>query len=344
MKLWKNATQVFRRVKEDGIGQGATYLKRRTIAKLKGYPHIITFEAAAACNVRCSFCYIYKMPLVSERKFLPLATFQKVVEETEHFLQEISLHWRGEPLLNKELPDMVLFASEHGIRSNFSSNGQLLTEDLARAMVCNRLNCITICLDGMTQEVYGLHRCGGDMNRLIENINTLVHVRSTAHSRYPRVQLQMIVTKKNQHQIEEFRTAARKLGVDSAHLMSLFVDRTADDAFVRSIDDEFFVGSDIEGLSRYFVDEKGEPRLYGSDMQCPQDAKYPVVSADGRLVGCCYDIFLKHAFGNCEKDSFMSLWERPDYENFRRQCMMPRKLEICKNCIPGNREWAHTLF
>ncbi len=345
MKLLTNVAQAIARCRDDGLKGCARYVKRRAIAKQKGYPHTITFEASSVCNLRCVFCYIMKAPIERGRKFLPLGTFKKVVDESRHFLEEAMLHWRGEPLLNKDMPDMVLFASERGIRSSFSTNGLLLTKELSRRLIFNRLACITFCLDGVTQDVYGLHRCGGDLDVLLQNIRDLVGLKKTMRSRYPRVDLQMIVTKKNQHQVDAFGKLARGLGVDSAYLMSLFIDKTArEDEFVKRMEEEFFVESGQEGLSRYFLDEAGKVTLYGAATLCPQDAKYPVVTCDGDVVGCCYDIFLTYNFGNCERDSFPALWENSRYARFRKDEMMARRLAICKNCMPKNREWTYRLF
>jgi MoaA/NifB/PqqE/SkfB family radical SAM enzyme len=154
----------------------------------------------------------------------------------------------------------------------------------------------------------------------------------------------MIVTKKNQHQIAGFESLARRLGVDGAYLMSLFIDRTADEEFVKRMETELFVQPGKEGLSRYFLDEAGRMRMYGADTLCPQDAKYPVITCDGDLIGCCYDIFLQHNFGNCLERSFVSLWGERRYADFRKGRMMPRRLDLCKNCMPRSREWRHRLF
>ncbi|MDD5438635.1 MAG: radical SAM protein [Candidatus Omnitrophica bacterium] len=333
-----------KKIREEGIREGVSYIKKRAVSKWHGYPHTISFEAAAACNLRCAFCYIYKNPLVCKRPLLPLATFQKVIAETDHFLEEVMLHWRGDPLLNKELPAMVRFASERGVRPGFSTNGVLLNGNTAKELIDGRLNRIILCLDGITKDVYDAHRCGGDFDAVIENINRLVSLKRMSHSRLPIVQLQMVVTKKNQHQIEGFEQLARKLGADSAHIMSLFIDRTAPEDFVRAMEDEFFVATDKTGFARYFRDDKGAIQMYNVDTPCPQDARYPIISTDGDLVICCYDIFIKDNFGNCEKEPFTKLWNAARFRDFRGNVMMKRKLGICKNCMPKYMEWSYRLF
>jgi len=344
MDVHKNILQIARYAKERGLGEGLRYVKRRAIAKLNDLPHTITFEPASVCNINCAFCYILKAPIDRGGKFLPFETFKKVIDDTEAFLQEVMLHWRGEPLMNKKVPDMVLYASKKGIRSSMSTNGLLLSRDMACALIENALAYITICVDGTDQDVYDLHRCGGRLDILLENIAGMVQAKREKRSRYPYINLQMIVTKKNEHQIGEFERLARRIGADGACLMSLFIDRTADHGFVRHIEESYFVSADQEGVSRYFVDNKGGIRLYNLDTVCPQDAKYPLVTCDGDVVGCCYEIFLKHRFGNVRERSFISIWNDRRFVEFRKNVMMRRTLDMCQNCMPKYREWTHRLF
>jgi len=332
--------------KKEGIRRGCTYIRKRAIAKTNGYPNTLTFETAAVCNIRCVFCYIYKNPpVVCKRPFLPLELFKKVVSETEHFLEDVVLHWRGEPLLNKDLPLMVRFATERGIRANFNTNALALTEERSKALIDAKLAQMIICMDGVTKDVYETHRCGSDFETVVGNVARLVELKRQMRSRLPQVKLQMTVTKKNQHQTEGFEKLARKLGVDSAHLLSLYIDHTAPEAFVKSMVDDYFVDSGEPGLSRYFVDDKGKMRMYScQDTSCPQDARWPIITTDGDICECCYDTFIKNSFGNCEKRSFTELWNDPGYRDFRRTVMMNRKLAICKNCFPKYREWVRRLF
>ncbi len=344
MNIRNNLKKIITKCREDGFKSAYRYFKRRAKARENGLPNTIAFESSSVCNINCSFCYIVKAPLNQGRRFLPLETFKKVVDETKDFLQEVMLHWRGDPLLNKNLPDMVLFATEHDIKSSLSTNGMALSKDISGRLIDNRLGKITICLDGTTREVYALHRCGGDLGALLDNINNLVTLKRKARSKYPYIDLQMIVTKKNQHQIDDFKMLAKKLGADGAYLMSLFIDRTAEPGFVKKMEEEFFIQRDEKGLSRYFRDEAGGISLHNVDTPCPQDARYPLVTCNGDLIGCCFDIFLKNKFGNCNDTNFVSLWRERSYADFRKGVMMPRRLDVCKNCMPKNREWTKRLF
>jgi MoaA/NifB/PqqE/SkfB family radical SAM enzyme len=344
MKFRKNLAQVTERIKNHGTRNALTYLKRRVIAKATGLPNTIVFETASVCNLKCSFCYIVKAELKKGPGQMPLSTFKKVVSETGHFLQEVMLHWRGEPLLNKDLPAMVQFASQKGINSSLSTNGQLLTRDIAKDLISNRLTHLTVCVDGTTEEVYGLHRCGGSLELLLNNIDFLITQKKKAHSIYPKVVLQMIVTKKNHHQIEEFKKTAKKLDCDGAYLMSLFIDKMGDKKYAETVENEFYMDLKAEGLSRYFLDENGTTHLYNVATLCPQEARFPIITSGGELAVCCYDIFLKNTFGNCNTESFTSLWNAKKYVDFRNKIMMPRKLGMCMNCMPTGRKWTQKVF
>jgi wyosine [tRNA(Phe)-imidazoG37] synthetase (radical SAM superfamily) len=82
------------------------------------------------------------------------------------------LHFQGEPLLHKQLGEMISYARESRIYTELSTNANLLPavfDSLQNAMP----NKIIISLDGLNQESYNKYRVNGDINKVFEALTLL---------------------------------------------------------------------------------------------------------------------------------------------------------------------------
>jgi MoaA/NifB/PqqE/SkfB family radical SAM enzyme len=108
-----------------------------------GLPIAVDVELTNRCNASCNFCPREQTP---HQGFMAPATFdQALVRAEEYHRVAVSLfpesHFNltfcgmGEPLLHPNLPDYVSRVAQTGILPALSSNGSLLTEDKATALL-----------------------------------------------------------------------------------------------------------------------------------------------------------------------------------------------------------------
>ena len=57
-----------------------------------------------------------------------------------------------------------------------------------------------------------------------------------------------------------------------------------------------------------------------------------VITSDGDVVICCFDVHGKYCLGNAIKDSLKDIWDSKEYVDFREDYMKKRKLPICTFC------------
>ncbi len=106
--------------------------------------------------------------------------FKKIVDECAERRpgMSVALHKDGEPLLHPNFVDMVRYASDQGIWSQFHTNGTFLTEDVqAQLLQIPRLKKVVVSVYGNDEEEYSrvTQRKGqfdvvtGHMVKLIEN-------------------------------------------------------------------------------------------------------------------------------------------------------------------------------
>jgi cyclic pyranopterin phosphate synthase len=124
------------------------------------------------CNLHCLYCH----PLVWEQSEPP-GTIS--VEEVRHFLSAMRMlgldavrFTGGEPLVRKELPQMLEAARAAGIPDIAITTNGMLFKRKARDLVAAGLRRINVSMDSVTPEVFKAMTRGGDVGRVWEAIET----------------------------------------------------------------------------------------------------------------------------------------------------------------------------
>lgn len=118
------------------------------------------------CNFKCVFCAQSLGPKALQQRYnydskekMEWATFQRTVEQSQRFVKPyklLSFMGHGEPLLHRELPEMVKLAKEAGIaeRIEIITNGSLLTPDLSDRLIKAGITNVRVSLEGLSQQAY----------------------------------------------------------------------------------------------------------------------------------------------------------------------------------------------
>ena len=80
-------------------------------------------EITNSCNMNCSFCHGTRRP---PRK-MSIDEFRTVCERLRGVTEYIYYHLMGEPLLHRDLPEMIGIATARGFKSAITTNGTLLS-------------------------------------------------------------------------------------------------------------------------------------------------------------------------------------------------------------------------
>lgn len=132
----------------------------------------IRVSVTPRCNLHCLYCH----PLGWEQSEPP-GTIS--VEDTRHFLQAMQLlglesvrFTGGEPLVRKELPQMIAVASELGIPDIAITTNGLLFKRKAKELLSAGLKRINLSMDAVTPEVFRSMTRGGQVEKVWEAIET----------------------------------------------------------------------------------------------------------------------------------------------------------------------------
>ena len=155
-------------------------------------PEIVQIESTNICNAKCVFCprdEMHRAQGVMSREL-----FRKVVDEcVELGITHVRMHNYGEAFLDRYLTEKVRYAKEKGIKEvGMISNGSLLTEKVARAVIEAGLDAINISVDAGGKEVFEQTRIGLNYDKVIANIERLVRIRGELGRRRPKLILSFV--------------------------------------------------------------------------------------------------------------------------------------------------------
>jgi MoaA/NifB/PqqE/SkfB family radical SAM enzyme len=106
--------------------------------------------------------------------------FEQLIDECARFgCKEVHLHNFGEPLLDKKLEQRVASAKQKGLKKvKIFSNGSLLSEKRAEALIDAGLDEIKISFDGATRQEFERIRTPLKFDEVVGNIKRLVTLRN----------------------------------------------------------------------------------------------------------------------------------------------------------------------
>ncbi len=115
----------------------------------------VNFHLVKHCPMACNFCYARFEDVIRDTKVsalgLPTSQGRKVVTELASLGFEKINFAGGEPLLRKDLPELIRYAKSLGLVTSIISNGQLITADWIKS-VYGHLDQIGISVDSALPE------------------------------------------------------------------------------------------------------------------------------------------------------------------------------------------------
>lgn len=168
------------------------------------------------CNLRCVMCH-YSNESIAMRPAKRIAPeqFAAFFDPIAPLTRDVMLSCGDEPLMSPHFETIIrdLAARDPDVRIFFCTNGMLLSERIAEAIVAANVYMVVFSFDGVTSETLHRIRVGSDYRRIIKNILGLRRAR-TGKSR-PRFVFNFVMMESNIHEAPEFVRLVRLLGGDT---------------------------------------------------------------------------------------------------------------------------------
>ena len=114
------------------------------------------------------------------------ATYKHIVDQIEGNVQFLSLASRGEPLICKDLPEMLDYSIGKFLNLKINTNASLLTEALCHTLLNGAVRTVVFSADAAEEPLYSRMRVNGNLKRVLQNIERFQNIRET---QYPQTKL-----------------------------------------------------------------------------------------------------------------------------------------------------------
>ncbi len=164
---------------------------------LKKRPVVLSHEINSRCNLKCSFCDYWRY----ERDELDTDEIFYLLEQAKSFGILFYNVWATEPLLRKDLPDILEHAHKLGMTTSLITNGLLLEN---RIDELDHLDYLSISLDSIKslEEIRGIR-----FNTVLPGI---IKARDKLNKE---ILINCVLSKKNLEDVEDLVKLAKDLGM-----------------------------------------------------------------------------------------------------------------------------------
>lgn len=285
-------------------------------------PFTVILDSSEVCNFKCNYCfrsekndsawgYAIKNNMMGEEIFR-LAVSQ--IQQFPDSVRQISLSHQGEPLANRNLPWMVRFIKEKGIKGRISihTNGSLLTPSYIRELAESEIDRVIISLQGLSSEKYQ-SVCGYKIcfEEFYDNLKYFYEI------------------KKNTQICIKIMDMALDEGEEETfyEMFSPIADRVFVEKVIHIWKEKDYFNSDKDeklAFNKYgmgFPAQKVCPLIFHTIVVLPNGDVYP-----------CTQLLQEEKLGNIQEKTLLELWNcEARKEMLRKQCRLDTP-EICVDC------------
>jgi radical SAM protein with 4Fe4S-binding SPASM domain len=278
---------------------------------LHPFPTRIHVEPTNICNLDCLFC-----PYSQQTRrggYMGVGLFRKIVDECVGRDVTLWLHFLGEPLLNRDLPNLVAYAKEQSIpQVGLSTNAFFLTPQIGEHLIRAGLDRLECSVDGFDRASYLHLRRSTRFDRVVANIKGFLRLKREVGADRPALSIQFMKTPGILENLPAIRAFWKPwLGKRD---------------FIMTIEDISFAGT------------MRDPKRARLREPCPWLWRYLVILWNGDVVTCASDYDGKRVMGNLLEQSLLDVWHGDAYRELRRKHAQGRFAEtgICHGCD----DWA----
>ena len=111
---------------------------------------VVVWNITRRCNLKCLHCYAHARNIPFDNELTTIEG-KKLIDDLAGFGVPVLLISGGEPLVRKDLPELAAYAVGKGMRAVISTNGTLITPQMAGTLKEIGLSYVGISLDGMEE-------------------------------------------------------------------------------------------------------------------------------------------------------------------------------------------------
>ena len=329
-------------------------------AAMEALPPMVFIEVTNRCNLLCETCprtYFTREPL----RTLTFDEFRRIADQFPK-MRRCTLHGIGEPLLNRELPEMIAYLKQRGVEVLFNSNGTLLTPAWQEALARSGLDQFRCSIDGARPETYAAIRGADLLHKVVAGLTGLAQTKARLGTATPWVSIWCVATRENIVELPELVRLAARAGVPEVYLqrMVFFAGDAAEQygmarhdlaIFDSALNQQEAIIAQCEVLSaelgiafhasgaRDLRDSLAaqRPAEAAPWRACMRPWTTAYVTANGNCLPCCISPFSTADYdsllmGNLFERPFAEIWNDAAYRTFRTRLLSTEPNHACASC------------
>lgn len=282
-------------------------------------PLRVLLDVSSICNFHCSYCVHGngEAAKIIRQEIMPASLAKKCIDDLAAFprkLKMLSFFDLGEPLLNKNLLDLVRYASERSVAEQLeiTTNGSLLTHELSECLISAGVTLINISVYGLDSDDY-LTFCKVPLNfdRFVQEISYLYCISGNAKIVIKICETTLETRERTNRFYQIFGPICDKICIE--HPVPIWYD----------------IDCNVEGDGK---------DIYGNQITkkqiCPLPFYTMCVHVDGTVVPCCADWKGYLSIGDANTESLKSIWNNEIFQRLRKNLLKDGNMKThpCKRC------------
>ncbi len=289
------------------------------------YPRNLNLELSRVCNLSCDMCMYYSKRYprffsVDNTPYMSFDLYKKIIDQIAQFDRKpsVELCYRGEPLLNDHIADMVAYSRERGIMTIVITNATRLDQHLTEAFLDHDLDMIMFSIDAFSGKTYENIRHGSNFEKVIAKVDRYLDLNEKKQSGKSQTIVKLVYQKANMDEVDLF--------------VEKWIERT-DLVVIQNMivpnDSEYEVVSTQDQIGTRFKNHQLKGRL-----PCRNPWLNMVVTTDGTVLYCAGDYRECHSPGSLAERDVLDLWQAEDFQEIRELQLQGRYSEIplCSKC------------
>ena len=319
------------------------------------FPLSVNLLITHKCNYACQMCVSSqcRQTDAGEKRDLDLPAIEEFVRAVRRY-QPVFHIGGGEPFMRRDLPEIIGFIKQNGLKCLMTTNGFLMEEQVLTGLR-GSVDVLIVSLYGPREVHDKIVGVDGAFDRTVEHLKYLVKGKRKGN----RVMVSCIALPESLDAFPSFLAYLQSLGVDAVKIEHLnFLTRKEHEATA------VFAGSSFDLTPAAFIEEKSFPESFvrrlvrlrkeissltipvhmkpclsdqqirdwyqgipRRDPECRFIAHSVFINYNGDIIPCQF--FTKCILGNIKKDSLKDVWNSEAYRRLR----MTIKKNCPKNCM-----------
>lgn len=294
-KTWKKYLEFRRKFRYDANEE-----------KMSDFPIYMIIEPSSICNLECIMCFQRDERLKQKSGIMDISLWKKAIDEaSKKGCCALTIAGRGEPLINKNIVEMLDYSKDKFLEIKLNTNGLLMNDDIIRSILRNDIN-VVFSAEGSNEMEYSSIRKGGKFHELVANIKRFSEIRK-----------------------REFQGSLSRTRVSGVGFNTIDVERYYN--FWEPLVDEVAITTYEERKDTYNNDRNSKKV---KTVRCARLWQRIYVWWDGLVSPCDVDYLNALAIGNINDESIEKIWNGDLLRKLRAQHQEGRRNQVipCDRC------------